>query len=113
MSDNDKTLSEKIIEASEALQEWNNVVAPYANTVQSLVEEYGDVIDGIGTVFAVVGVVWDIYSKMEKAKADAAEQKAIVEKITKASASQLTPNSGVQHTNNPVNSGRNDRTRNG
>ncbi|KAF2477244.1 uncharacterized protein BDR25DRAFT_321659 [Lindgomyces ingoldianus] len=81
--ENDKELSEKIIDVAEAAEKWQ-VLAPYAEKVASFVEEYGEIIDGIGTAFAVVGVVWGIYSKMEKAKEDAAQRAAMVEKITKA-----------------------------
>jgi|TARA_R110002003_G_scaffold239_1_gene17191 hypothetical protein len=79
----DETLSKKIIKSAEALQKWEEM-RPLVAPVKSLVDEYGDVIDGIGQFFGVVGFVWDIYSGMEKAKDDAAQQQAMVQQITKA-----------------------------
>ncbi|ODA82155.1 hypothetical protein RJ55_00661 [Drechmeria coniospora] len=55
MSDDDKTLSETIIEGATAMEKCK-VMEPIAAEVKSLVNEYGEVIDGIGTVFAVVDV---------------------------------------------------------
>lgn len=81
----DKTLSETIIERSDALRSWE-AMQPFVDEVKSLVEEYSEVIDGIGQFFSVVGFVWGIYSDMEKAKENAAQQKAMVDEITKAGA---------------------------
>jgi adenylyl- and sulfurtransferase ThiI len=83
MADNDKKLSEKIIRTADALQNWD-LVKPYAKEVTSLIKEYSEIIDGVGSVFSVVGFVWSIYSNMEKAKDTAAEQQAMVEQITQA-----------------------------
>ncbi|KAK5788095.1 hypothetical protein VI817_009053 [Penicillium citrinum] len=67
----EKTLSETIISMNEALEKWNSM-KPVVDEVDSIVKEYGELIDSVGKVFTVVGFVWDIYSNMEKAKEDAA-----------------------------------------
>ena len=59
----DVTLSKKLIKSEEAVKGWKEI-EPYATKFTSVVEEYGEIIDGVGTVFSVVGFVWDIYSKM-------------------------------------------------
>lgn len=87
--EDDKTLSERIITSADALRQWKEM-KPLATEMTSLVEEYGAVIDGIGKVFAIVGFFWDIYSNMEKAKQDAAQQQAMVDQITRAGASWLS-----------------------
>jgi hypothetical protein len=67
---NDKTLSERIItrvvDGLHVLQ-WKAMGLIVSETT-SLVNEYREVTDGIGTVFSVVGYVWNIYSSMEKAR---------------------------------------------
>ena len=79
----DKTLSEKIIVAAEAAQKWETV-APLVTEMKSIVEEYSEVIDSFGQVFTIVGIVWNIYSDMEKAKREAAQQQAMVSQIINA-----------------------------
>jgi hypothetical protein len=85
--DKDKALSEKIIDDIAVVsQKWAEM-KPIADEAESLVKEYREWIDGFGKVFTVVGFFWDIYSEMEKAKESAAKQQAMVDNITKASAS--------------------------
>mgnify|MGYP001583605859 CR=1 FL=1 len=84
----DKTLSETIIDSTAALQKWDEI-KPFATGMASLVDEYSEIIDGVGSVFTVVGFVWNIYSNMEKAKENAAQQQAMVLQITQAGASWL------------------------
>ncbi|KAK0613704.1 hypothetical protein B0T14DRAFT_591643 [Immersiella caudata] len=79
----DKTLSERILVSAEAMQQWK-AMEPIANELASLVNEYREVIDGIGTVFSFVGFFWNIYSGMEKAKGEAAKQQALVKQVTDA-----------------------------
>lgn len=81
----DKTLSQKIVDVSNVLQEWESM-RPIATGVTSLVNEYGEVIDDIGQFLSVVGFVWNIYSNMEKAKENAAQQQAMANDIKRAGA---------------------------
>ncbi|OTA07202.1 hypothetical protein A9Z42_0080510 [Trichoderma parareesei] len=85
----DKALSEKIISQAEALQQWG-AIEPYVTGVTSFVEEYREIIDGVGNVFAVVGFVWNIYSEIEKAKENAAQQQAMVTQIIRAVDGMIT-----------------------
>ena len=82
MSD-DESLSKTIVSTAVALKKWN-AMEPIATQVTSLVNEYSEVIDAVGTVYVVVGFVWNIYSSMEKAKDDAAQLQAMVKQITNA-----------------------------
>lgn len=84
----DETLSETIINSAAALQKWKEI-EPFTTEMTSLVNEYSEIIDGVGNVFAVVGFVWNIYSNMEKAKEDAAQQQPMVLQIQRAGASWL------------------------
>jgi hypothetical protein len=85
--DRDKSLSQRIIyDITEVSQNWA-VMKPIADEATSLVTEYSAWIDGFGKFFTVVGFFWGVYSDMEKAKESAANQRAMVESIMKASAS--------------------------
>jgi len=64
----DKTLSEQILSSADALQKWK-AMEPITDEMKSLVGQYRETIDGIGTFFGVFGFVWKIYSSMEKSKA--------------------------------------------
>jgi hypothetical protein len=77
MMADDKTLSEKLLDSATALGKWKEM-EPIVNEAKSLVNEYSEIIDGVGSVSAVVGFVWNIYSNMEKAKENAAQQQAMV-----------------------------------
>jgi hypothetical protein len=83
--EDDKTLSQKIVDVNNVLKEWESM-KPIATGVNNLVNEYGEVIDGIGQFLSVVGLVWNIYSNMEKAKENAAQQQAMAEDIKRAGA---------------------------
>lgn len=84
----DETLSKTIIEATEVaakvLQRWD-AMKPIASEVTELVADYSVAIDTIGSIFGVIDFVWDIYSNLEKAKENAAQQQAMVHQITTAS----------------------------
>jgi len=87
MRENDEKLSEKIIESIDAagdLLRWSLEVAPIVDEASSLVDEYSEVTDEFASAFSVVGVVWNIYSNMEKAKENATQQQAMVSQITRA-----------------------------
>ena len=64
----DKTLSEQILSSADALQKWK-AMEPITDEMKSLVGQYRETIDGIGTFFGVFCFVWKIYSSMEKSKA--------------------------------------------
>lgn len=79
----DKELSEKILTSAQALQQWEEM-EPFVNEMKSVVQEYSKAIDIFGQVFGVIGAVWDIYSDMENAKREAAQQRAMVSQIINA-----------------------------
>ncbi|CAI7678254.1 unnamed protein product [Penicillium pancosmium] len=87
--EDDKTLSQKIVDVNNVLKEWESM-KPIATGVNNLVNEYGEVINGIGQFLSVVGLVWNIYSNMEKAKENAAQQQAMVEDIKRAVDAMVT-----------------------
>ncbi|KAK5400787.1 hypothetical protein LTR06_011247 [Exophiala xenobiotica] len=82
MSD-DKTLSETLTNSAEALQRWN-AIEPYATEVKGILDEYREIIDSVGSVFTAVDFVWNIYSNLEKAKENAAQQQAMAQQIIRA-----------------------------
>ncbi|KAL4862356.1 hypothetical protein BDV12DRAFT_203144 [Aspergillus spectabilis] len=93
----DKTLSETVIEIDKMLEKWE-ATKPFAIELTSLVDEYSQVIDGFGKVFAVISVVWNIYLSMEKVKENAVQQQAMVDRITKAATVMLTrPQGEITH----------------
>ncbi|KAJ5880168.1 uncharacterized protein N7473_011221 [Penicillium subrubescens] len=79
----DQRLSEKIIQTADALKDWDGV-KDLVDETTSLVNKYREVIDGVSSIFTVIGAVWDIYSSMEKAKEDAARQQDMVKQIIHA-----------------------------
>lgn len=83
MFEDDKTLSETLISSATALQKWEEI-RPVATDFIDLVNEYHDVIDGVSTVFGIVGFVWSIYSNLEKSKQEMAQQQAMIQQITRA-----------------------------
>lgn len=84
MVHDDQLLSETII------SDWKRVAArwkaqePLTNDLTNIVEEYKGLIDGVSTVFGVVGHVWNIYSSMEKEREEAAARQAMCQHITQA-----------------------------
>lgn len=86
----DETLSQTLIKDFKVAADHWKALEPLAKDLENVVKEYRGLIDGVSTIFGVVGMVWGVYSSMEKAKEEAAERQDMIDQITRAGKSWIS-----------------------